>query len=40
MKKLVKFFNSIWAKQCYVCGCEDRDCWGRCEKCGSDMHKY
>lgn len=28
-----------WLSRCSVCGCGDMDCWGRCRRCGSDMHK-
>lgn len=38
MIKLIKRLN-IWLDKCNICGCNKRDCWGRCVNCGSDMHK-
>lgn len=37
--KLVKSLIGIWASRCSFCGCSEMDCWGRCKRCGADMHK-
>lgn len=29
----------MWLSRCTVCGCSEMDCWGRCKRCGSDMHE-
>lgn len=38
MKNIMKKI-SIWLSRCTICGCSDMDCWGRCTRCGSDMHE-
>lgn len=39
MFRLINSFIIKWFDACPICGCKERDCWGRCEECGSDMHE-
>lgn len=33
-KKLISYLS-----RCPICGSSDMNCWGRCNRCGSDMRE-